>query len=289
MARSTWLPVAIALAVLVPWEQAHAVRIERRGSAATSSASSAPARTGRVARWRDTTRSARPPVVTGRVARSPVGARTAARPLGIVHGPEGTARVARGDQAAGNERVGVQIDRTRRMLELVRDRAERCGSPEARGGVRRALELQDRAESAERAGRHLGALQLTRGAREQGFAALRHCGHTGRSPEGVVSALGRTDELLRVERERLSDLPSVSPGRRGGAIERATAAQRHAQAEFRDGRLESSLRFTHEARQSLRAGAGREAGSWRDAARGAETRREAARKNAAPRPRLRRD
>ena len=206
------------------------------------------------------------------------------RPAGIVHGPEGTARVARDGEAAGSERVGVQIDRTRRMLELVRDRAERCGSAEARDAVRRAIELQDRAESAERAGRHLGALQLTRGAREQGIVALRRCGHTGRAPEGVVSALGRTDELLRVERERLSDRPPASPGERAGAIERAAAAQRQAHAEFRDGRLESSLRLTQEARQSLRPGAGRETGSRRVAPRSVEVRREAA-----PRPRPRRD
>lgn len=277
MTRSTWLSVAIALAILVPWGQAQAVRVERRGSAVGS----APARTERGARWRDTTRSARAPAVADRTARRGVAVTPGGRPVGIVHGPEGTARDG---EAAGTERVGVQIDRTRRMLDLVRDRAERCGSAGARDAVRRAIELQDRAESAERAGRHLGALQLTRGAREQGVVALRRCGHTGRAPEGVVSAIGRTDELLRVERRRLSDLPPAAPGGRAGALERAAAAQRRAHAEFRDGRLESSLRLTQEARQSLRPGAGREAGSRRVAPRSVEVRREAA-----PRPRPRRD
>ena len=36
MARSTWLSVAIALAILVPWDQAHAVRVERRGGSVGS-------------------------------------------------------------------------------------------------------------------------------------------------------------------------------------------------------------------------------------------------------------
>jgi hypothetical protein len=277
--RARWLLVAIALAILVPRDQALAVRIERRGD--PSAASAGRVRTDRVTRWRDTVRTARRPEGPARVVRDrgpadarsrPVGSaretggtdRVARErgPIGIVRGPGGTERVLGDREATGKARVDVQIDRTRRMLDLVRDRAERCGSVEARDAVRRAVEMQDRAESAARAGRQLGALQLTRGAREQGLEALRHCGHTGRSPEGVVSALGRTDELLTLERERLSERRSVSSGERTGALQRAAAAQRQAHDEFRNGRLESSLRLTQEARQSLRSGARRPAGPW---------------------------
>jgi hypothetical protein len=256
--RSSWLSVAIVLAVLAPGGAAWAVRIERRPG--MPRASSAPARTERAARWRDTVGQAGGAAPVRGVVRVRVAGRTGAPPVGIVLGPDGTERVERDGGPEGSGRAGVQIDRTRRMLELVRDRAERCGSAEARDAVRRATELQDRAESAERAGRHLGALQLTRGAREQGVAALRRCGGASGSPEGVVSALGRTDELLRAERERVSDLPPLVPGGRTAALQRAAAAQRRAHAEFRDGRLESSLRLTQEARQSLRAGARREPG-----------------------------
>ena len=84
------------------------------------------------------------------------------RPAGIVRESEGAAR------------VDVQLDRTRRMLELVRHRVRPLRRrPRRAMAVRRAAEMQDRAESAARAGRRLGALQLTRGARARGVAALR--------------------------------------------------------------------------------------------------------------------
>jgi len=200
-------------------------------------------------------------------------------PIGIVHGPEGTRRLVREREAVGSGRVLAQIARTRRVLDLVRGRAERCGSAEARDALRRAVEMQERAESAARAGRGLGALQLTRGARDQGFAALRRCGDGSRAPEGVVSAIGRTDELLRIEQRRLAERPASSPMERPAALERAAAAQRQAHAEFCDGRLESSWRLTHEARQSL-SESGRRDGP---AGRGATPR------DAVPRPRPTRD
>jgi hypothetical protein len=244
--------VAIALAILVPWGRAEAVRVERRGGPGS---------------------------------------------VGIVRRPETAAPAPRLREPAGAGRVDVQLERTRRMLGLVLHRAERCASPDALEAVRGAIELQDRAESAARAGRRLGALQLTREARARGVAALRHCGHTGRVPDGVVSALGRTDELLDVERERLSGAPSAAPDARAGALERAAESQRRARAEFRDGRLESSLRLTQEARRSLRSAARDGAPAWHDAARSAapasETVREAPRREASPppatRPRPRRD
>ncbi len=287
MLRARWLLVTMALAILVPWDQAQAVRIQRSREA--PAASSAEARPARVARWRDSVRAPPGRGVSVRAARGRGADATVDGPAGVVRGPLGAERVTRGRELGGSARVDLQIGRTRRMLDLVRDRAERCGSAEARGAVRRAIEMQDRAESAARAGRSLGALQLTREARQQGVAALRHCGHTGGVPEGVVSALGRTDELLGLERERLVDRPAAVAGERTGALERAAAAQRQARAEFRDGRLESSLRLTQEARQSLRSGARREAGTWRDGAQRDATRRETAPRDAAARPRTRRD
>jgi len=242
--RASWLVATIVVAGLVPGGEAGAVRVERAWSPPGSTA--AGARGGRVARWSDTAGVTRRGIGVARRAGDP-------GPIGIVHGPGGTRRVLRERETVGGERVLVQINRTRRMLDLVRGRAERCGSPEALDALQRASEMQERAEIAVRSGRRLGALQLTRGAREQGYAALRRCGDPGRSSTGAVSAIGRTDELLRVERQRLVERRDASGDGRLEALERAAAAQRRAHADFRDGRFESSLRRTEEARQSLRS------------------------------------
>lgn len=286
MVGTRWLAVAVALACLGPWDQAGAAREPRRWGPAESGRTSAG--TERVAaRGRDSAAAVRRRRGLARevgerrraeTVRGSLGAGRAVRgggPYGVVRGTAGAERAARDREATGTARVDLQIDRTRRALDLVRDRVERCGDGQARTAVRRALEMQERAESAARAGRELGALQLTRGAREQGLEALRACGDAGRAPEGVVSALGRTDELLTLERRRLpADAPAVD---RSAALERAAAAQRRAHEEFRRGRFDASLRLTQEARRSLRTAERRPEAAPRDAARPGPERRDATR------------
>ena len=73
------------------------------------------------------------------------------------------------------DRVRAQLDRTRELVERVRDPIEECGNERARAMLHAATEMQRRAEAAAAASRYLAALQLTRGARERALDALRLC------------------------------------------------------------------------------------------------------------------
>ena len=157
------------------------------------------------------------------------------------------------------ERLRGQVDRTREMLDRAGQRIQACGDDRARALLRVALEMQGRAERAEGSGRVLGALQLTMGALERGLLALRRCGMEESAQQAAERALSRTDEVLARARERLeSGVPSgVVPPQVRGALARATALQEDAARQFRDGRWESSLQLTLNARRLARRGAGR--------------------------------
>jgi hypothetical protein len=169
------------------------------------------------------------------------------------------ARVRAAEAGPGplEDRLKVQLDRTREMLGLAGDRIQGCDDERARAALRIALEMQDRAESAAREGRRLGALQLTRGARERGLAALRACRMDEKLPDATQRALRRTDQVLSHGRTGPgSGQPRVR--RFGWGADRvpdqAGGLQEEAYREFRGGRYEASLRLTLAARRlALRA------------------------------------
>ena len=159
------------------------------------------------------------------------------------------------------DRVMAQLQRTREMLDRAGPRIRECGDDRARAMLRVALEMQGRAESAERSPRprHLGALQLTMGARERGLRALRVCRMEENVQEAAEHALGRTDEVLAHFRELLESGaggPATPPMARD-ALARATALQGDASRQFRDGHCETSLQLTLTARRLAHRAVGR--------------------------------
>ena len=157
------------------------------------------------------------------------------------------------------ERVGAQWERTGEMLDRSRPRIEECGDDRARSMLRVAVEMQKRAESANQAGRYLGALQLTMGARERCLRALRLCRMEENVQQAAERALIRTDEVLARTREQLESGASggVVPPRVRDALVRATVLQGDASRQFRDGRWESSLQLTLNARRLAHRAVGR--------------------------------
>jgi hypothetical protein len=149
------------------------------------------------------------------------------------------------------ERLRAQWDRTGEMLERSRPRIQECGDDRARALLGVALEMQERARSADEAGRYLGALQLTMGARERCLRALRVCRIEEDVQQAAERALGRTDEVLASARDRLESGPpggAVLPWGRD-ALARATVLQDDASRQFRDGHFEASLQLTLTARR----------------------------------------
>lgn len=157
------------------------------------------------------------------------------------------------------ESLRAQWDRTGELLERSGPRIRECGEGRARALLRVALEMQERARSADEAGRSLGALQLTMGARERCLRALRLCRMEENVQQLAERALNRTDEVLARTRERLES------GARGGsvpprardALARATALQDDASRQFRDGHCDASLRLTLTARRLANRAVGR--------------------------------
>lgn len=160
------------------------------------------------------------------------------------------------------DRVVDQLERTRELLDRAGPRIQECGDERARAVLRVALELQGRAESAEEARRHLGALQLTMGARDRVLRALRLCRLEENAQEAAARALRQTDQVLARARELQE---SGAPGRRvrpmvREALPRASALQDDASRQFRDGHYESSLQLTLTARRLAHRAVGR--GLW---------------------------
>jgi hypothetical protein len=161
------------------------------------------------------------------------------------------------------ERLRAQWDRTREMLERSEPRIQECGDDRARALLRVALEMQERARSADEAGRYLGALQLTMGARERCLRALRLCRIEENVQQAAESALRRTDEVLARVREQLgSGAPrGAVPSRVREALARATVLQDNASRQFRDGHCEASLQLTLAARRLAHRALGRGPGA----------------------------
>jgi len=147
------------------------------------------------------------------------------------------------------DRVWVQLERTGEMLERAGERIQACDDDRARALLKEANAIQARAQGSAEAGRFLGAMQLTMGARERGLRALRLCHLQEDAPDAAERALRRTDVMLARARDRL---PSAGPDRSREVLGRAFQVQEDAWRQFRDGRGEASLRLTLTARALAR-------------------------------------
>ena len=143
------------------------------------------------------------------------------------------------------DRVLVQLERTRELLDRARERVEECDRDRARALLRAAFEMQARAEASARDGRYLAALQLTMSARERALRALRICKLEDNLREAAERALTRTDELISRARETLEE-HDADPARQ--ALNRARELEAEAWVQFRADHLEASLRLTQSAR-----------------------------------------
>jgi hypothetical protein len=143
------------------------------------------------------------------------------------------------------DRVIVQLERTRDLLERARERIEECDNDRARAMLRAAFDMQARAEIAAREGRYLAALQLTMSARERALRALRLCHMEENLQENAERALHRTDEVIARAREVVAD---ADRSRAAQVLSTAVDLQARAGVEFRAGRFEVSLRTTLNAR-----------------------------------------
>jgi hypothetical protein len=143
------------------------------------------------------------------------------------------------------DRVLVQLERTRELLDRARERIEECNLDRARAMLRAALEMQARAETSARDGRYLAALQLTMSARERALRALRMCNLEDNLHDAAERALTRTDELISRARDVVSEHDS---DRARQALNRAVELEAEAWVQFRADRLEASLRLTQSAR-----------------------------------------
>lgn len=149
------------------------------------------------------------------------------------------------------ERSRAQWDRTGELLNRAGPLIQTCGDDRARELLRAAREMQDRSRMADAAGRYLGALQLTKGARERCLRALRLCRVEDDVQHAAERALVRTDEVLARARGQLESGPAEGEAlpRLREAISRAGALQEDASRQFRDGRFEASLQLTLAARR----------------------------------------
>lgn len=143
------------------------------------------------------------------------------------------------------DRVLVQLERTRELLDRARERIEECNAERARSLLRAAFEMQGRAEVSAREGRYLAALQLTLSARERALRALRMCNLEDNLREAAERGLTRTDELISRVREVMQDRDNE---RARQALDRAIELQAEAWAQFRADHLEATLRLTQSAR-----------------------------------------
>jgi hypothetical protein len=153
------------------------------------------------------------------------------------------------------DRVKAQLDRTRDLLQRAGERMQACRDDRARSMLRVASAMQDRAEISARAGRVLGALQLTMSARERAIRAQRICRVEEDVSETADRALRRTDQVLTRAQEQAG---SATRSARD-ALARAIELQEEAYREFHREQYESSLRLTMSARslahRALRLGA----------------------------------
>ena len=149
------------------------------------------------------------------------------------------------------DRVELQLERTRQVLERARERLQGCEEPRARALLRVAVEMQTRAEASYRESRYLAALQLTMSARERGEKALRMCQTEESLQEAASRAIRQTDDLLPRAREIVAASGSEPAAL---LLARAESSQASARREYEADRFESALRMTQTARlQAQRA------------------------------------
>jgi hypothetical protein len=143
------------------------------------------------------------------------------------------------------DRVLVQLERTRELLERAKDGIEECNSDRARALLRVAFEMQGRAEAAARDGRYLAALQLTLSARERAHRALRLCKVEDNLHDAAERALSRTNEVIQRARDIVAEHGNEQAR---NALARSIELQSQAEAQFRMEHFEASLRLTQSAR-----------------------------------------
>jgi hypothetical protein len=147
------------------------------------------------------------------------------------------------------DRSAMQLQRTRDLLDRARQRTTGCNDPRAHELLRVAGVMQDQAEAAVAAGRLLAAVELTMGARNRAFRALRLCNVEDDLPGSVEQALRITDEVLA--RARAAVGPGAGDPVRH-AITEAESLEVRAQAEYQAAHYEPSLRMTQAARAMAR-------------------------------------
>ena len=147
-----------------------------------------------------------------------------------------------GELSENKEFVFRQLERTRDILRKAGERTGEVGDTRARELLRGAYERQEQAETAFREHQFRVSLRTTQLARELAHKGLEMIGEEpGLSPERVLSAMKKTDEVLgRVSRE-LGD-------RRSPLLAEAYRLQDRAEAHAAEARLGPALKLTLTAR-----------------------------------------
>jgi len=143
------------------------------------------------------------------------------------------------------DRVQMQLERTREVIDRARQRIEECDNTRARAMLQVGIEMQERAEAAFSEGRFLAALQLTMSARERVLKALRMCNAEENLGDSAERVLRRTDEVIT----RAQDIVTESGDERAReSLARAVQLQDRATEEFRAQHFEASIRLSLAAR-----------------------------------------
>jgi len=143
------------------------------------------------------------------------------------------------------DRVRVQLERTREVIEHARQRIEECGNERALAMLHIGIEMQSRAEAAFGEGRFLAALQLTMSARERVLKALRLCNAEENQSDRAEQVLRRTQEIIL----RAQDIVAEHPDERAReALARSEQLRDRAADEFRLEHFEASIRLSLAAR-----------------------------------------
>ena len=143
------------------------------------------------------------------------------------------------------DRVRVQLERTREVIDRARQTIEECNNDRARGLLRIGVEMQTRAEAAFGEGRFLAALQLTMSARERVLTALRMCNAEENLHDRAEQVLRRTADIILRAQDIVSEHPEEHARE---ALARAQQVEDRAVDEFRLEHYEASIRLSLAAR-----------------------------------------
>jgi uncharacterized protein YciW len=143
------------------------------------------------------------------------------------------------------DRVRVQLERTREVIDRARQAIEECNNERARSLLRIGIEMQGRAETAFGEGRLLAALQLTMSARERVLTALRMCNAQENQRDRGEQVLRRTNEIIL----RAQDIVAEHQDEHAReALARAQQLEDRALDEFRLEHFEAGIRLSLAAR-----------------------------------------